>query len=51
MIETPIKLVVEIPEDLYVSLTTFLETHSALDREQVLAMALSWFLVQEQSAS
>ncbi|GBF82725.1 DUF2811 domain-containing protein [Aphanothece sacrum] len=46
--QTPIALEVEIPEDTYQSLTTFLESHSQWDFNEVVAVAVSHFLTQQK---
>jgi hypothetical protein len=50
MMDTSITLAVEISEDIYVSLRTFLDTHSSWDFDQVFAIALLRFISQESGA-
>ena len=41
-----VSLMVEIPEDLYVSIQDYLETHEMWSQERVMQAALSLFLLQ-----
>jgi hypothetical protein len=50
MMDTSITLAVEISEDIYLSLSTFLDTHSSWDFNEVFAIAISRFLSQESAA-
>lgn len=43
---TTVSILAEIPEDLHVTLTRYIETHPDWDQDRVFAAALSLFLLQ-----
>lgn len=47
--DTPISLLVEIPETLHSSLITFLDTRPDWDQDRVFSAAISLFLLQNRS--
>ncbi|MEA5533778.1 DUF2811 domain-containing protein [Crocosphaera sp. XPORK-15E] len=49
--ETPIALEIEIPEETYLLLKTFLESHSPLDFNEVVTLAVSHFLTEQKVQS
>ncbi|MEA5508571.1 DUF2811 domain-containing protein [Crocosphaera sp. UHCC 0190] len=49
--ETPIALEIEIPEETYLLLKTFLESHSPLDFNEVMTLAVSHFLTEQKIQS
>lgn len=49
--ETPIALEIEIPEETYLLLRTFLESHSPLDFNEVVTLAVSHFLTEQKVQS
>jgi predicted TPR repeat methyltransferase len=46
LMNTTVSILAEIPEELHLTLTQYLETHAEWDQDRVFAAALSLFLLQ-----